>query len=192
MKIKKHLKNLSPAQVFIEFVSVVFAVLLALGMNSYKQSIDRKNDAQTIKKSILAECRSNLADLDTILIKNKAYSEYLDSLVRLPKADQKDKFIFNYEFELMTRGAWNIVQNHPAVGELETDFLLDVSDLYHGQDFFMDFSTNMIKEIGPMLIEYQRLEDSDMILSMNYKVSVINTFGYNLKEKYQDLLTKYE
>ena len=52
-------------QIAFEFLSVVFAVLLALGLNSYKQNLDLKNEAKFLSQNILNECRSNLSKLDS-------------------------------------------------------------------------------------------------------------------------------
>lgn len=183
------MKKISFSQLAIEFVSVVFAVLLALGLNSVKESWDRNTEAENLKISILAECAQNKLKVDSILINNRDYATYLDSLVQLPKEDQDGGFAFYYEFELLTKGAWEVAHNHPASSSLDPDFLLKVSDLYNMQDFFMDFSKNMVNDMGRNLSVTDQLEESDLILSMHFKVSVINTFAEELKTQYQSILT---
>lgn len=178
-------------QLSIEFLSVVFAVLLALGLNSYKQSLDTTAEARQLKRAILTECKNNLAKIDSVLIQNQWYVDYLDSIVQLPTAEQKGKFQFSYEIELLARGAWDVAQNNQASSSLDQDFLHEVSDLYNLQDFYMDFSKDMISQMGTTLSSYRKLEEVDLILSMHYKISVINTFALELQQTYRKLLQTY-
>lgn len=74
-------KQISFWPLFIEFASVVFAVLLALGLNSYKQNQDLREESRLLSKKNLADCQRNLLELDTIYHQNEAYLKYLDSLL---------------------------------------------------------------------------------------------------------------
>ncbi|MFT6866822.1 MAG: hypothetical protein ACJA08_001660 [Cyclobacteriaceae bacterium] len=146
---KKVLKNISYTQLAVEFISVVFAVLLALGFNSYKQSLDTASEAKVLKEAILRECESNLAKIDSILIKNQEYRNFLDSIVRME--ENEFQFYFSYEFEMLTKGAWEIAQNHNAINNLDPKFILSLSNLYNSQNFYLDHSSFVFKSVGEQL-----------------------------------------
>ncbi|MEM8895757.1 MAG: hypothetical protein AAGC88_14335, partial [Bacteroidota bacterium] len=58
-------------QIAIEFLSVVFAVLLALGLNSYKSNSDLEDEADLLSRKIIKELKKNQLELDTVLVRNK-------------------------------------------------------------------------------------------------------------------------
>ncbi len=187
---EKILKNISFTQVAIEFISVVFAVLLALGLNSYKQTLDTEKEAQILKDAILGECKSNLVKIDSILIKNQEYRDFLDSIVRLEESEFQ--FYFSYEFELLTKGAWEIAQNHSAINTLDPKFVLTVSDLYNSQSFYLDYSSFVFKSVGEQLAHKKSLSEKDIAMAMYYNMSVMNSYAESLKTNYIELLQNYE
>ncbi len=179
------------AQIAFEFISIVFAVMLALGLNSFKQSIDAENEANKIKRSIVRECRYNLIKLDSTLILNEEYASYLDSLVQL-ESDEIEGLYFAYEFQLLTNSAWQLSQNNSVTNNLEEDFLITAADIYQMQSFYQDFSEKTFQNIGLLLARQSELEPSDLVLSMYYNLSVINNTAQGLKNSFNEFLSQYE
>lgn len=177
--------------IIFEFISIVFAVLLALGLNSYKQSLDLEKESQRIKDNILAEFQSNLHKIDTILLNNEQYGKYLDSLVRLPRNDVQG-FYFEYSFELLTHSAYDVAQNSSSSNLIDNEFMLEAADIYHLQTFLEDFSLRVFENIGVALTKKDELKDGNLALSMYYNHNVMKTTTLSLKEAYQEFLDKYE
>jgi|GEM_PF-1969769 len=187
---KKLFNKISAPQIIIEFVSVVFAVLLALGLNSYKESITQENNAQKLKAAILSECQMNLRKIDSVLIKNRHYAVFLDSVVSLPN-DQVSGFYFTYDYELLTNGAWQIAQNNEAINTLDQDFLMEAADLYQIQSFYTDFSKGVFEEIGVFLARKNELKEANLALSMYYNLSIMNNSAQDLQEDLNQFITKH-
>jgi hypothetical protein len=188
---KKLVKKFSFTQLLLEFVSVVFAVLLALGLNTYKESQDNKLDAELLKASILKECAINKEKIDSILINNQQYHDVLDSLVRLDD-DQITGFYFTYDYELLTNGAWQIAMNNPAIKELNQEFLTEAADIYQSQDFYLDFSKRVFENIGIFLSRKDELEEANLALSMYYNIGVMNNSARSLRDDYSNFIMKYD
>lgn len=184
------MKKKALAQIAFEFVSIVFAVLLALGLSTYKNSIDLENESMNVRNNIIKEFQNNLTKIDSILVKNLEYTNYLDSLVSLPP-EEVNSFFFDYNFELLTHSAWDIAQNNGSTSLIETQFLLDAADIYHTQDFLEKFANTVFENIGTALMRKDELTDYNMALSVYYNVSLMNNVSNSLKESYNDFLDTY-
>ena len=179
------------AQIAFEFLSIVFAVLLALGLNSVKQNIDAKTEADKIKKAIVNECRLNLSRVDSTTAKNKDYAEYLDSLIQLDNEDIGG-FYFAYDFELLTSSAWKLSQNNLVTNNLPDTFLMEAAVIYQTQSFYQNFSEKTFQSIGALIAQQEGLEPADMALSMYYNVAVINNVAEGLRQDQKEFLNKYD
>ena len=177
-------------QIISEFISVVFAVLLALGLNSYKQNVDAEAEAERIKDSIIKEVELNLSRVDSTLYKNQDYANYLDSLVRMDP-DDGNGFYFAYDFELLTSSAWQLSQNNSVTNSLNEDLLIEAAAIYQTQSFYQNFSEKMFQSIGQLLAQQDQLKESDMILSMYYNIGVMNSVAEDLKSKQENFLSKH-
>ena len=167
----------------------MFAVLLALGLNSYKQSLDREEEAVKLKNSIIAECKKNKLKVDSILIKNEAYALYLDSLVSLDEEDI-GAVAFKYDFELLTNAAWVIAQNNAAINDLDQDFLLEAAEIYHNQEFFKDFAQSFFSNLGKQVTEQHKIPPYNLALSLYFNVNVMNNSANQLIDRYEKILAK--
>lgn len=179
------------SQIVFEFVSIVFAVLLALGLSTYKNSIDLENESMNVRNNIIEEFKTNLSKIDSALYNNRLYTKYLDSLVSLPP-EEVNSFYFDYSFELLTHSAWDIAQNNNSTSLIETQFLLDAADIYHMQNFLEDFAGKSFENVGIALMRKNELEDYNMALSVFYNVNLMNNVSNSLKESYTEFLEKYD
>jgi len=174
----------------LEFISVVFAVLLALALNSYKETIDTRKRAESLKISIYEECKRNKVKIDSIIINNKAYINFLDSIIRVEDKENV-RFYFDFSFELLDRSVWNMAQNSDAFDQMDKDFTFKVSGIYENQRFLYDFSSEVFIEIGTMLKEMSTLKTSDMALSTYFYVYTINHTSLELQEDLIEFLEEY-
>ena len=188
---KRQFKKISIPQLILEFISVVFAVLLALGLNTYKESKTLEKEAIKLQHSILKECRNNQRKIDSVLIKNQYYYDYLDSLVNL-EPDDVTGFYFEYDYELLTSSAWEIAMNNPAVNELDQDFLTSAADIYQAQAFYLDFSKSVFENIGIFVSRMDELKEANLALSMYYSIGVMNSSAMSLQEDYKEFFTTFE
>lgn len=185
------MKKKALTQIAFEFLSVVFAVLLALGLNSYKQNIDLKNDAKMLRKSILLECRNNYTRIDSTMYMNRDFNNYIDSLVRLDP-DDINNVSFNYGFELLANSAWKIAQNNKAISVLDQQFLLDAADIYHTQEFYTEFTSSFYQNIGQHITQMNEIPPYNTALSFYYSLNVMNSAATDLQDKLQLLLDTYD
>ncbi len=164
----------SISQILIEFISVVFAVLLALALNAYKESLETRRKADKIKESILMECLSNQEKVKSVLDDNREYFDYIDSLSQLQEKDVKG-FGFKFEFELLTKSAWEIAHNTDAVNSINQEFLLQAADLYELQEFIMTFSQEIFSQVGVFISRAESYNSAELVQTMHYYLRIINS-----------------
>lgn len=178
-------------QLAMEFLSVVFAVLLALGLNAYKESLDTKSQAELIKKSILTECRNNQIKIDSTMERNHAFNAYIDSLVHLESEDVTN-VSFQYAFELLNHSAWNLALNNTATNYLDQDFMLAAADIYHTQEFYTDFTSSFYQNLAEHITRMDEVAPYNTALSFYYSLEVMNSTADDLKKKYESFFSNFE
>lgn len=179
------------SQLAFEFISIVFAVLLALGLNSYKQNQDLQSEATTLKESILLECKNNFSRIDSTMRMNKDFNDYIDSLVQL-NPDDVNSVSFSYGFELLSNSAWTIAQNNKAINSLDQQFLLDAADIYHTQEFYTEFTSSFYQNLGHHIIQMDDIPAFNTALSFHYSLTVMNSSANDLQSKIQLLLDAHD
>ncbi len=175
-------------QVLFEFLSIVFAVLLALGLNSYKQNMDLKEESQILTQKILMECDKNLAKLDSVVVQNKELKQYLDSMAQI---EDPQGFSFNFSNELLSSSAWTFTHGSKAFQLMDQAFLDDATELYEIQSYYMEISNQMFDNLGQMLMKIDEVKPGTFILTSNYYLTNILNSAEELQNQYKDFLSKY-
>lgn len=182
-------KKVTP--LLIEFLSVVFAVLLALGLNSAKENYDQKQKGKALRKAIITECQNNLEKVAANLEQNQKLVHYLDSITKLER-DEDVKPYFTYSTEFFDNSAWSLAQNSNLVEELDNDFLLDASGIYESQKFIYDFTRNTFTEVGVLISRQSELNSRDLSRSLLFFTSALNETQINLKESLEEFIATYD
>jgi sensor c-di-GMP phosphodiesterase-like protein len=182
------MKKKAAAQIGFEFLSIVFAVLLALGLNSYKQNMDLEDEGRLLRARIITECKRNLSELDSVIVENEEFLTYVDSLKQLDEM-KISGFSISIASELLTKSAWTFTQASRSFSYMDEAFLNDASILYEQQDYYMTISNQMFEKLGDML-----MLDSDadkMVNLIHYYLSNLNATSRQLKKTYTEFLEEY-
>lgn len=181
-------KRISVRQIATEFFSVVFAVLLALALNSYKQERDLKKETTILSEKIIIECQKNLEKLDSVIIENTAFKFYLDSIT---ETNVDGGFRLAFSSELLTQSAWEYTQASKSYTYVPKEFLDDAIELYEIQSFYMEISNNMIDNMGQMLLLSDQVETKTMLIASRYYLTNILNASSQLKESYIEFLMNH-
>ena len=182
------MKKKAVAQIAFEFLSIVFAVLLALGLNSYKQNADLKSESQLLEKNILEECQANLIKLDSSIQENEIYQMYLDSLLA---SDDIEGFEFNFQNKLLSSIAWNFTTSSKSFQFMNPEFLNDAAEIYENQDYYMNISNQMFEHLGDMILQVDNIEARTLTLTGNYYLSNLISASKELRSNYQNFLKEH-
>ena len=175
-------------QVAFEFLSIVFAVMLALGLNSYKQNLDLEKESKVLSLKIIQECTRNLSKLDTVIIQNEDFNAYLDSL---REVDDVKGFAFNFSNDLLSSSAWKFTRVSRSFQLMDQEFLDDATELYEIQNYYMGISNQMFQNLGEMLLKLDVVEPKVMIITSHYYLTNILVTASQLQRTYQSFLEKY-
>ena len=174
-------------QIAIEFLSVVFAVLLALGLNSYKSNSDLEDEADLLSRKIIKELKKNQLELDTVLTRNKEFKAYVDSLRAVDTLPESLELSF--ASRLLTKSAWDFTKASRSFSYLDEDLLEEAAALYERQDYYMHISNQMFQNLAEMLMTDPAMERT--LIMSNYFLLNLNSAGDNLADSYKDFLDQY-
>lgn len=178
-------KNIS--QIIFEFLSIVFAVLLALGLNTYKQNADLEGEAELLTEKIMLECTRNKLELDTVYQQNKEFKIILDSLRQLDKIE--GNFNISIASELLTKSSWDFTKASRSFSYIDEGFLNDAAELYERQDYYMLISNQMFQNLGDLLISNPEPERTVSV--SNYYLLNLNASAEELTRTYTEFLNRY-
>ncbi|GAB4240021.1 MAG: hypothetical protein Tsb0034_16320 [Ekhidna sp.] len=176
-------------QIAFEFLSIVFAVLLALGLNSYKQNKDLESEGKLLRERIITECRRNTSELDSVILLNQEVFSFIDSLSQLDDLNIGG-FDVNIANRLLTKSAWIFTQASRSFSFMDENFLNDAALLYEQQDYYMTISNQMFEKLGDMLLSDPDAEK--MVTLIHYYLSNLNNTSAELRRTYADFLKEYD
>lgn len=124
--------------VLVEVVSVVFAVLVALGFDEWRQHRELDQRAEAARTAVLAELRSNRDDLNGSEAGMRAMSDTLRAAIAAMSARAPSGVGLHLNLDLpdFSEAAWRITQGSEAATRLELGWLIRVSRAYELQETY--------------------------------------------------------
>jgi hypothetical protein len=149
------------AQALLEAVLIVFAVLVALGVDEYWETREEQQLAATAVERVDAELRGNRAEL---LVGRESNRALLDSLgkavIRLSSGEPLGISGVNYEVALVGADAWETAQVTRAVHFMDFDVTTRISRVYRVQRLFADLQGQVVDDVAGIGGNDQTLEGS--------------------------------
>lgn len=140
-------------ELVLEAVSVVLAVLVALGVDEWRESKDRMEMADRATEGVIAELESNRAELYDSMEENQGV---LQAVREARRADElPDEFDLNYEYPLLSDASWETARMTQATQFMPLEQVRQLAGLYELQTLFersrddvMDFILNAGTIVG--------------------------------------------
>jgi hypothetical protein len=135
-------------ELLLEAASVVFAVLLALAVDEWRETRSREALAARARASILQEVRTNESELRGTREKNRALLRKIEAA--LPRLLQRSdtSLEFNFQVALLSSAAWNTTQMTQAANFLDFDWVRRVSILYELQGLYVTSQSAVVDRIS--------------------------------------------
>lgn len=140
--------------VLLEVVSVVFAVLVALGINEWWEERENLEQAREATGSIAREIRRNRSQL----LGDDSGSAGMDRMPALDSAiaayrrgDEPSEVGVNWQVALLSSAAWETAQITGATRDMPLDRVIELAQLYEFQRYFsrsQDELTTLISDMG--------------------------------------------
>lgn len=175
-------------KVLIEIASVVFAVLLALGLNHWREDLADEALAEQALKNIVIEIRSNMRDLEAEFTDYEAQRDTLRARRQKVLDGDQEAGGFGYNHPILYNSAWRMANSTGAVKDLDLDVVMELSALYimqethqkHGFDYFRSFTS----------LDFQKPENKLAAINSNLtQLTISMSWGRQLMEGYKSFLT---
>ncbi|HSK77518.1 MAG TPA: hypothetical protein VLQ45_13795 [Thermoanaerobaculia bacterium] len=136
-------------ELLLEAVSVVFAVLLALAVDEWRETRSRNALAARARASILEEIRSNESKLRNTRDNNRALLQRIEeALSRVKQREPEISLEFNFKIALLSSAAWQTAQMTQAANLMDFDWLRGVSNAYEFQEIYLTSQSTVVDRIS--------------------------------------------
>ena len=179
------------ASIAWEVISIVFAVLLALGINNYWQERSNRILGDETLVAISNEIETNMFDLDTSIME---MTVELDSLLlvkeRMENEEDGDGTL-GYTHPILTDNAWSTANITQAVLYIDPEIIMDISDLYTMQQMYEDFGLSYFKLFSSL--DFNRKENELVVVNSNIRqVQLSISLGEQLLQGYKDFFVEHK
>ena len=174
---------------FLEMISVIVAVLLALWLNQWNKNRVNHHLAQRMQRDIIEEVQSNRVDLLENITSNQVRFDSLTAWIRHYRVDPenpKDKSL-GFGHSLLDDTAWQNAQSLGVIPYMDTEFVNEVRGLYNLQDFYMEFANSIFSIIHDPRF-FSELEDPTNVRANQSQLNTAMNISRTLVNGYRDFL----
>jgi hypothetical protein len=144
-------KKLFLGTLFIEIISIVLAVLLALAVDEWRENRANAQLARETLSRIIVELKLNVTELEDITKKHQAMHDQLEGM--LDKMQNKVDlsgidFNFNIQLGVLHRSAWQTAIFTQAFRHMDFQVVQELSEIYEVHDFYKVHLENIIKNLS--------------------------------------------
>ena len=138
-------KKVQYKKLLFEFISVSFAVLLALFVNQWRENHNNNLLGQQAIENIKEEVVDNKEDIIGLIQSHKLLLSTLDSIVRIENTtDSTDVIIGNIEITLINSSAWEMAKVTKAVFYINFNDINTLAKVYNFQSYYESIVHNYI------------------------------------------------
>jgi hypothetical protein len=175
-------------ELLLEAASVVFAVLLALAVDEWRETRSRNALATRARASILEEIRSNESELRNTRDNNRALLQRIEeTLSRVKQRRGEISLDFTFKIAFLSSAAWQTAQMTQAANLLDFDWLRVASNAYELQDIYLTSQSAVMDRISGIT---EILEDDPqrMLTIIAERLRVTLSIQDSLLEEYAKVL----
>jgi hypothetical protein len=182
-------------ELLLEAGSVVFAVLLALGVDEWRERRNQEALAERARVSILEEIRANREELRNTREANRALLQKIEAaLPRLaedPGARLEEgsdvQLAINYQLALLSSAAWQTAQMTQAAHFIDYDWVTRVSRVYDQQALYLTSQSGIVELISS-LAEMEQDDPHRMFTIMLHRLRINLDLQEALLAEYGEIL----
>ena len=178
------------SSILIEMFSVVFAVLLALGVNEWKNNNSNEELGLEAYKKITKEVEGNKRKISNILENHNNILANLDSVISHLRQKRDDITFGQMMFETPSATAWEAAKLTNAVNYLKYDRIEKITSVYSTQKIYNDVSDRIFQELIFFVPEKNREKMIDQLLRQKIYLLNLISIEKQLLEEYNSFLSQ--
>ncbi|MDN5202095.1 hypothetical protein QQ008_11995 [Fulvivirgaceae bacterium BMA10] len=174
-----------------EVATVVFAVLLALGLNSWKENKANRDEAAKALDNIVREVEANLKSLKSnIAVNDEKLPELKIMEDSLENHDKVDSYGVGYDQTFLNEAAWNAANATGSIKHFDYETIHELSEIYQLQTFYSRYGDNFFElAVSPDFYNADRA--LELVKSNITLIRISNSAGNSLVRLYQDFLAAH-
>ncbi len=172
-------------EILIEAGSVVFALLLALAANDWRDAHQRRELGEQARASLLAEVGANRQELARTLAENQAELDDLAARLAPARQDTSRSMRWSMSLAQLSSASWRTAQATQAASGIPFAALLPISRVYETQDIYT-------REQLVLLDRVTEMQEPTPAASRRFQsqLGVLESIGRGLDSQYVELLRK--
>ncbi|MEP3388313.1 MAG: hypothetical protein ABJO02_09015 [Reichenbachiella sp.] len=173
-----------------EFISVVFAVLLALGLNHWREANNDEKLAEKALVNIFLEIQSNQKEVEAEI---PSYDEQIAKVKVFKDAFDKGEgmpYSLGFNMPVLSRSAWNVANSTGAIKDFDLNMLMELSDIYTFQEMYHNNGVNYM--LAMHSVDAKKDENAKAIVDSNYgQLKTFKHWSIQLSAIYQEFIKTY-
>ena len=131
--------NINFKSFILETITIVFAVLVALAVDSWKEELDRQDAVDIALVSITEEIKRNLAgSIRTLSYNQNTVKDLALKIKQFREGKSKDLSLGGYVLTEITGVAWQATNSTQVSSWFKPDMLFELGRIYHEQKLYDD------------------------------------------------------
>ena len=181
---------------FFEFMSIVVAVVLAMGLTEWRQDYLNQRLANKSFGNILVEIRENLEQMKEDSARIAKDREFMTDWVRKKvREEEAPDFQASFRLSILSEAAWEVAQLNQSMTHLSNEQNMETAEIYALQRFYGQKAAQVFDLMG-MLQSEARDQDSEEFFKVVQKLRYHLSLVFNTVKAYiggcEEFLAKYE
>jgi hypothetical protein len=182
-------------EILLEAASVVVAVLLAFGVDEWRDARAKRELAERARTSVLAEIRANRDELRGVYAMNAkqlaTMQQTLDFFTAHP--DAKDASVsLAFHAAQLSQAAWDAARTTQAAQLVPFDWVVEVARVYETQELYRVAQLDMLQRTRSAVAEFASTKRSppEIVAPLRSELQTFQSLGEQLAGKYDGFLAR--
>lgn len=174
-------------EILLEAASVVFAVLLALAVDEWRENRSRRAAAARAQESIVHEIRANRVELESTRKSNEAGLKRLSVQIQALSTGRISELTTGLSLAQFSSAAWQAAQSTDAPQLMDFAWLVEAAGVYETQRVYVQMQNEFlvgVSDIGSVESDAQRL---GVMRRLEGRLRLLQNISAELVEEYQEL-----
>ena len=180
--------KLTLSGILIEMFSVVFAVLLALGVNEWRSSRSNEELGTAAYQKITNEIKNNHQKISRIIENHNNILADIDSVITRLRQNRTDITFGQIIFETPSSTAWEAAKLTTAVNYLDYNKVEKITGVYSSQRIYSNVSDRVFQELVFLVPDKDPVKMIDQMRKQKVYLLNLISIEKQLIEEYDNFL----
>ena len=173
-----------------EIVGIVFAVLLALWLEGWREDVELQQRADDHLTRIRAEITENRSSVQSSIIDHRALIEGLDAALDADGINMNDVGPYlKIEGGSTSDASWRSAQLSQSINQIPLETMGNLAALYDTQAYYIDYLNYFFQQYVDMVTEIEAAPSNRVLIrKFRQHLSITNVLAEQLLDRYDTFL----